>query len=115
VAANSENTAEFYWTYPSEGSAQLNCNPLLPSAFKDFSDLVMEVSDEEATTTFVAPIEADEGGIVTIMLIAIVIVVIGVIFAAGKIGRSTPTISPDEKEHISDEEIEEVEEDTDED
>ena len=115
VAANSENTAEFYWTYTSEGSAQLNCNPLLPSAFKDFSDLVMEVSDEEATTTFVAPIEADEGGIVTIMLIAIVIVVIGVIFAAGKIGRSTPTISPDEKEHISDEEIEEVEEDTDED
>ena len=113
VDMNSESTVEFYWTYPSEGSVQLNCNPLLPNAFKEFSDLVMTDSSVGATTTFAAPIEADEGGVVTIMLIVIVIVVIGVIFAAAKMGRSTTTISPDEKEHISDEEeIEEVEEDT---
>ena len=104
AAAETSTVVQFTWTQFSKGEESITCTTMLPSALKDHSTLVLADGPAASSDSidWAAPIDPDEGGVVTLMIIAIVIAILCLLFYSRKMTAAT-----EEDVVVEDEEFEE--------
>ena len=119
VNATSGETVEveFTWTQFSDGKETLTCEPMIPSAFSENPDMVL--GDSSSATSeeldWQEPIEANDGGVVTIIIVAISIAVAALLFMSKRVQSDKKyDVEVPEDEESTVEESEDAEEATDE-
>jgi hypothetical protein len=77
ASAGATTDVEFTWTQFQKGEESLICTPMIPSAFSEHESLVL-TNTSSATSQSIdweAPIDPNEGGMVTTLIVAIVIAI----------------------------------------
>ncbi len=103
---------EFTWTQYSDGKESLSCEPVVPNAFSDNPDMVL--GDSSSATSgeldWQEPIEANDGGMVTIIIVAISIAVAALLFMSKRETDKEYDVEVPEDEDSDAEESEDAEE-----
>ena len=77
ASAGATIEVEFTWTQYQKGEESLTCTPMIPSAFSEHETLVLSDASSASSQSidWEAPIDPNEGGMVTTIIVAIVIAI----------------------------------------
>ena len=100
ASAGATVEVEFTWTQYQKGEESLTCTPMIPSAFSEHETLVLSDASSASSQSidWEAPIDPNEGGMVTTIIVAIVIAIGALLFYSRKVQAKEYDVEIEEDE-----------------